>query len=65
MDVSPADVTGVRIRYRLGTAAFTVRPLPAAAPQTARGVLYPVRVAGVGTVQPPNGHLGGEDAMLG
>ena len=42
-----------------------VCPVPAAAPQPATGVLYPVRVAGVGTVPPPNGHLGGEYAVPG
>ena len=70
MEVNPADVAGVPIRYGLGTAEFSIAlsalyQLLLLDPQRGCSVLSGLRVAGVGTVPPPNGHLGGEYAVLG
>ena len=68
MEVNPADIAGVRIRYQLGGSEFSnppVRRVPTAAAQPPTGVRHAVRAAGVGALPPPNGHVGGEYALLG
>ena len=65
VEVNPADVARVSIRYRLPSTPSPSPPCTAAPPQPAAGVLYFVRVSRMGTVPARHGHLGGEYAMLG
>ena len=67
MEVNPADVAGVRIRYKLGTAEFSIAlsARTSCCCSTPAGVRHPVQAAGVGALPPPHGQVGGENAVLG
>ena len=64
----PGGRRGGRIRYKLGTAEFSIAlsalyQLLLLDPK--QGCAIPVRAAGVGALPPPDGHVGGQHPLLG